>query len=98
MSAVAQLATERLLLNISEATRRIPDSEKAKAPDVPWQAIADIGNRLRHDYDDVNVEIIRSILDGGHLMQLRAALELIDPEVEQVRRFHPRPSTRQDND
>ena len=98
MGMIVQLATERLILNISEATRRIPESEKVKAPDVPWQALADIGNRLRHDYDAVDPVIIRGILEGPHLGQLAAALDKMNPDVEQIRRFHPRPSILKDQE
>ena len=44
-----QLA-ERNLEIISEASRRLPAEMKVTEPDVPWEAIAGIGNVLRHDY------------------------------------------------
>lgn len=93
INAMAQLATERLLLNISEATRRIPETEKSKTPSVPWDEIAGIGNILRHDYDDVNIEIVQKIISEGHLDQLIGALDQLNPDAEQARRVHPRPSS-----
>jgi uncharacterized protein with HEPN domain len=50
---VIQLAVERAISIISEASRRIPDELKNKAPGVPWPKIAGIGNVLRHDYREV---------------------------------------------
>ena len=46
-------AVERCLERISEASRRLPDSLKASQPQIPWRKVADIGNVLRHEYDDV---------------------------------------------
>ena len=31
---------------------------KAAHPDIPWQAIAGIGNVLRHDYDEIDAMVI----------------------------------------
>jgi uncharacterized protein with HEPN domain len=31
-------------------------------PDLPWRSIRGLGNRLRHNYDGVSDEIIRSVL------------------------------------
>jgi len=88
LSYVYKLAMERLLSNISEATTRIPEAEKAKAPNVDWRAIANLGNILRHDYENVNENIIRDIQDGDDLVALRAALDLLNRDAEQVRRRH----------
>ena len=40
---------ERRIEIISEASRRFPAEMKARHPNVPWQAIAAIGNVLRHE-------------------------------------------------
>jgi uncharacterized protein with HEPN domain len=46
-------AVERCLERVSEASRRLPESLKATQPQIPWRKVADIGNVLRHEYDDV---------------------------------------------
>jgi uncharacterized protein with HEPN domain len=44
---VLQMALERAIEIISEASRRIPDDLKDEAPEVPWKKVAGIGNVLR---------------------------------------------------
>ena len=46
----ARQLVERNLEILSEASRRLPVELKAKEPTIPWQAVAGIGNILRHDY------------------------------------------------
>ncbi|MBL6931655.1 MAG: DUF86 domain-containing protein [Rhodospirillales bacterium] len=46
----ARQLLERNLEIISEASRKLPKNLKDGYPDIPWKAIAGIGNVLRHDY------------------------------------------------
>lgn len=46
-------AVTRCLEIISEASRQLPDTLKARHPHVPWRRIAGAGNVYRHDYEDV---------------------------------------------
>jgi uncharacterized protein with HEPN domain len=39
----------RCLEIISEASRRLPESLKARHPEIPWKQIAGAGNVYRHD-------------------------------------------------
>ena len=81
-------AAERCVEIVSEASRRIPDSWKAEHPSVPWQDITGIGNVLRHNYDDVNLDIIVK-LRGHPLDQLEQAILALlakyDPEGREFR-------------
>ena len=43
---------------VSEASRHVPEELKTTAPHIPWRNIADIGNRLRHGYDNLNDVIV----------------------------------------
>ena len=46
-------ALERSLEIISEASRHIPTELRAAHPHIPWRNVADIGNVLRHGYDQI---------------------------------------------
>ena len=53
-------AVERCLEIISEASRSVPSEMKDQYPAIPWRAIADIGNLLRHDYQRVDDFVVWS--------------------------------------
>jgi uncharacterized protein with HEPN domain len=47
---------------------------KATEPHIPWRKVADIGNVLRHEYDDVaDAEVWRIVVDD--LSALRSAVQ-----------------------
>ena len=58
---------------ISEATRHIPADLTSRYPDIPWRAIADIGNILRHGYDHIREDIIWQTVEDD-LPPLRKAI------------------------
>jgi uncharacterized protein with HEPN domain len=68
-----QKATERGLEIISEASRAISDELKLSEPEIPWQAIAAIGNILRHEYQRVEPRIVWNIVEE-HLARLDGAV------------------------
>jgi uncharacterized protein with HEPN domain len=72
-------ATERFLEIISEASRRIPEDVKARQTEIPWQRVADLGNRLRHAYHDTDPDIIWSIAKND-LAPLQAFAEKVTRE------------------
>jgi uncharacterized protein with HEPN domain len=67
-------AVERYLERLSEASRHIPQELEAKHPAIDWRGVADIGNVLRHAYDQVSD---RRVLDAvtEDLPALKAAVE-----------------------
>ena len=73
---IIRAATERFLEIISEASRRIPENIKARETEIPWQRVADLGNRLRHAYHDTNPDIIWSIATND-LAPLQAFAERV---------------------
>lgn len=52
----------RRLLVIAEAARRVSDVTKQALPNVSWQEINGIRNRLVHEYDDVNLDIVWNVI------------------------------------
>jgi uncharacterized protein with HEPN domain len=51
-------AVVRNLEIISEASRHLDNTLKARAPEVSWRKAADMGNWLRHGYDVVSDRIL----------------------------------------
>ena len=49
---------ERNLEILSEASRRLPNEYKDREVQIPWRAIAGIGNVLRHDYHETYPTIL----------------------------------------
>lgn len=69
-------AVQHALLIISEATRHIPDDLKQTRPEVPWNKIHGLGNILRHQYRDIDSDILWSII-SKHLNDLDTAAEAL---------------------
>lgn len=57
-----QDAVIRRLLVIAEAARRVSDTTRQALPNVSWQEINGMRNRLVHDYDDVNLNIVWDVI------------------------------------
>ena len=72
---------ERYLERLSEASRHIPDTLKQKHPDVDWRGVADLGNVLRHAYDQVVDWRIWQIISVD-LGPLRRTVEAMIREVD----------------
>ena len=73
---VLRMAVERLLEIISEASRFIPPEAKARANQISWQNIADLGNWLRHAYHRIDATILWNIYQDD-LPPLKAFVEQV---------------------
>jgi uncharacterized protein with HEPN domain len=51
-------AVERCLERICEAAHRLGRHASELMPNQPWRDIRGIGNRLRHAYDRVNLDVV----------------------------------------
>lgn len=69
-------AVERNIERISEASKRLPAELKAQHPDVPWDKVAAIGNRFRHEYFRIDDNVIWEVVIR-HLRPLREAVAAI---------------------
>jgi uncharacterized protein with HEPN domain len=75
---VTRDVVERNLERISEASRHIPAGLKARHPSVGWRLVADLGNVLRHAYDQVSDERIWQIVTSDLASLKAAALAMLD--------------------
>jgi len=62
-SHVVQDAVIRNLQIIAESTQRLSDGLRATEPEVPWRAIAGFRNVLVHDYFEIDLEVVWSVVD-----------------------------------
>ncbi len=70
-------AVEHGLLIISEAAKTLPADLKEAAPDIAWRKIETLGNFLRHEYRDVEPELIWSITQDNLPGLVAAARRLV---------------------
>ena len=54
----------RRLLVIAEAARRVSESTRQTLPNVSWQEINGMRNRLVHEYDDLNLNIVWDVVQN----------------------------------
>ncbi len=84
-----QWLVERGVEIVSEASRYLSEDLKARHPHIPWRNVADIGNVLRHAYQNVAPPVMWSLV-RDHLPQLErvcrvelAILRATDPGAGQ---------------
>jgi uncharacterized protein with HEPN domain len=70
------LALVRLLEIVGEAAGRVPETVRARRPEIPWPQIVSLRNRLIHGYDSVDFNILWQII-ASDLGPLIMALEAI---------------------
>jgi uncharacterized protein with HEPN domain len=57
-------AVIRNLQIIGEAVKKIPTSIQKRYPNIPWQEIAGLRNRVTHVYFDVDIDIIWDVVSS----------------------------------
>lgn len=72
----ARVALERELEIISEASRKLPADMKLAHPTIDWAGMAALGNRLRHAYHLIDLELLLQIAEFD--------LPLLKSVIEQV--------------
>lgn len=68
-------AVTRCLEIISEASRRLSETLKARHPHILWKDMAGAGNIYRHDYEDVGARAVWHTVENS-LPALRTAIEV----------------------
>jgi uncharacterized protein with HEPN domain len=76
-----QLATERALEIVCEASRHIPADVKAREPEIAWPRMVDFGNRLRHAYHRIDVAVVLTVVKN-EIPVLKAFVERVIREEE----------------
>lgn len=74
-------AIVRTLEVIGEASNRVPDELKEKYSNLPWHKIRGLRNRIVHNYDDIDYEIVWNIVKI-ELPKLIQQIEAIIDEIE----------------
>jgi uncharacterized protein with HEPN domain len=78
-----KLTTAAVLYNltlIGEAVNRISNEVKEKYPDIPWREIVGFRNRIIHEYDGVDVDILTNVI-FMEIPILKSKISLIYKEV-----------------
>jgi uncharacterized protein with HEPN domain len=71
----------RRLLVIAEAARRVSEMTRQTLPNISWQEINGMRNRLVHEYDDVNLNIVWDVVQS-EIPQLIETLKVnIPPDI-----------------
>lgn len=80
-----QLAIERCVEIIGEASRRISDEFKTTHPQIPWARVFAQRNVIAHEYDDVKQErmwLIATVHAPGLIPDLEAILPPPPPPIK----------------
>jgi uncharacterized protein with HEPN domain len=79
-------AVERCLERISEAASKRGDIAPSLVPDQPWPEIRALGNRLRHNYDEIGSHRIWAIIQKdlpGLMLACEAAIKRDEAEPQE---------------
>lgn len=61
---------------IGEASKQVPEDFKAAHPELPWQQMAGMRNRIVHDYTGVDLAIVWEVVQKA-LPKLQGQLEAL---------------------
>jgi len=75
---VLQLAVTRLLEIVGEAANRVPAEFRSAHASIPWTAIVGLRNRLIHGYDQVDPDVLWTILSTDLPALVRELNSLLD--------------------
>ena len=75
-------AIERGVEVISEASRHLDPDLTAAHPEVPWRRVADIGNWLRHAYEQVDPALILAVITDHFPALSHAVTQMLAQALE----------------
>jgi uncharacterized protein with HEPN domain len=77
-----QDATIHRLLIIGEASKRVSEKTRQTLTDIPWRAIGGMRNRLVHEYDEVDLDVIWDTVVNGLPILVSELEKTIPPESQ----------------
>ncbi len=82
-----QYAVFRCLEIIGEAGRNVSQERQAQLGDVPWSGVRGLRNRIAHEYFNINLDIVWTIVSNelADLIQILDAVIPTPPEEQVVR-------------
>jgi uncharacterized protein with HEPN domain len=72
---ITQDAVLMRLLTMGEEIGKLSDDFREQYPDLPWYKIIGLRNRIAHEYDVVDKDVIWDIVSGGALDELEQAVD-----------------------
>ena len=72
------LALVRLLEVVGEAAARVSEERRVAHPDIPWRDVVGLRNRLIHGYDEVDFDVLWSIVERDLPPLIRALESAVD--------------------
>ncbi|MCI0440472.1 MAG: DUF86 domain-containing protein [Chloroflexi bacterium] len=78
---VLQLALVRLIEVIGEAANRMPVEQRPSYPNIDWQNIIGMRNRLIHGYDILNLDIVWDTVEDDLPPLIRELERLLETEA-----------------
>jgi uncharacterized protein with HEPN domain len=76
---------ERQLEILGEAARRMSEAFRREHPEIPWSSIIGQRNVIAHQYDDIDLEQLWSVVTSGIFIlisQLEPLIPPLPPEIE----------------
>lgn len=72
---IVQDAVLMRLLTMGEEIGKLSDDFREQYPELPWYKIIGLRNRIAHEYDVVDKDIIWDIVSGGAFDELEQAVD-----------------------
>jgi uncharacterized protein with HEPN domain len=76
-----QDAVVRRLLIIGEAAKRVSESTQKALPAIPWAAINGMRNRLVHEYDEIDLDIVWSTIMNSLPILILELEKIVPPDT-----------------
>jgi uncharacterized protein with HEPN domain len=75
-----QDAVIRRLLIIGEASKRVSEPTRKSLTTIPWSAISGMRNRLIHEYDEIDLDVVWDTIDKSLPILIVELEKLVPPD------------------